>query len=225
MSTRRNLIARLRNNLKEVAADTQFTNRYLWYSLWSVAKVLVKREAEHRRLYHSNNSWTTICVDMEPVSPILCDCLSLPLDCVIYRSRYPLPKFLETSQGAIHRFIASADLSEHLILTSPFQYSVNTKLRFKKERFVFIHNDYLWSPDVTWPKIMISGIFSEIDSSNNCLPESETGCPSILELESGIPDYLEYDVIDLATQKLLTPKQITKDEHPNTNSSQLHASQ
>lgn len=220
MTTRRQLIGRVRNNLKEVTADTQFTNRYIWRTIWSVAKLVIERNARDRRLYSNSSFWTTVCVDMEPVSPILCDCLSLPMDCVMYRSKDKIMSLLETTQGPLTRFISSADLSQRLLVTTPIQYEIKRSLRFKRENYVFFHNGYLWTSDVSWPKILISGIPADSSVAESCLTENEGECISILDLDSAIPDFLEEDIIRNATQDLLTPKQIVKDETPNVNTSQ-----
>jgi hypothetical protein len=220
MTTRRELIGRVRNNLKETTADTQFTNRYIWRTIWSVAKLVLERNARDRRLYSNSSFWNTICLDMEPVSPILCDCLSLPLDCTMYRSKEKINSFLETTHGPLTRFVSSVDLSQTLIVTTPIQYEYKRHLRFKKEKYVFFHDGYLWTSDVSWPKILVSGIPADSSLAENCLTNSEGDCFSILDLNSNIPDFLEEDIIRNATQDLLTPKQIIKDETPNVNTTQ-----
>lgn len=230
--TKRELISRLRSSLNEVNADTHFTNRYLWSELWSAAKTVIKQDADYsRRLYNQAGLWQSICVKMEPVSPILCTCLAIPLDCVLYRSTYKLPKILESSFGFVYRFIASPDLSVKFTLVTPYDYDRKSKIKYNKEKYAFIHDGYLWSPNAQFPLLNLSGIFE--DATLN-LPEfncdtpvdttSDCNCNSLLDTSSGIPDYLETNIMRIALDTLGRSKQTAGDHLINQNENQKEVS-
>jgi len=230
--TKRELISRLRNSLNEVSTDTHFTNRYLWNVLWSGIKTVIKQDADNaRKLYNQAGLWQNICVKMKPVSPILCDCVNIPLDCVLYRSEYQLPKILESSYGFIYRFISSPDLSVKFTLVTPYDYDRKSKIKYNREKYAFIHNGYLWSPNAQFPVLTVSGIFEQDTKSLpefNCdqLSEEQLGgkCNSILDTPSGVPDYLETSVIRIALEELGASKASPRDELPNQNETQRQVS-
>jgi hypothetical protein len=223
--TKRELISRLRTSIKEVSADTKFTNRYLWNVIWSAIKLLVKQDADtNRKIYNQSGLWQSICVKMIPVSPILCDCLVLPMDCAVYRSEYRLPAILESANGFVYRFISTPDLSIKFTLVTPFQFDYKSKIRNNREKYVFIHDGYLWSPNSTFGMLILSGVF-ESDTSKitqfNCNKPVDGGdCGSILDSEAGVPDYMDRDVIRVALEELGISRQLQADNLPNLNDTQ-----
>lgn len=226
--TRNEIISRLRNSLKETSSDSKFTNRYLWNTFWTKALLLLQRESDKPKLYNQSNIWKTICVQMDKVSPLVCDCVSLPMDCVVYRSRYRLPLIAEGSFGLLYRFIASLDLSNFIVLVTPYQYLLK-KSKFNKEKYAFIHDGYLWAPDTKWSKLVISGIFQkEISKDFDCDcqdNESSAGdCATLPYLDSGVPDYLIDAAIQMALQELGQAKSIPSDQHPNANENEKQIS-
>jgi hypothetical protein len=220
MSTRRNLISSLRGQLKEATSDTRYTNRMLWGCIHRAGKLLIKQEENQRRLYNLSDIWQTICITMEAVSPILCTCIVLPMDCVIYRSTFTLPKILESSYGFIYRFIGTADLSRRFTLVSPIDFQVKTRIRGSRENYVFLHDGFLWS---TKPyNLILSGIFEDDDLSEFICTQqddsnSDGDCVSLLDQDSGIPQYLERTTLRLALEDLLPSKQMPSDNLPNAN--------
>lgn len=217
--TRQEVISRLRNSIKEVNADTKYTNRYLWNVFWTNAQLLIKQESDRFKLYNQTDIFKTICVKMEAVSPLLCDCLALPMDCVVYRSRFKLPKLVEGSYGMIYRFISSADLSNKIVLTTPYTYSLK-QTKYNKEKYGFIHDSFLWLPNTKWSHIIISGIFeTDIPKEFQCDCEESTqnDCGSLLFSTSGVPQYLIQPAIQMALQELGATKTLISDELGNTN--------
>lgn len=217
--TRSEVISRLRNSIKEVNADTKYTNRYLWNVFWTNAKTLLKQESDRNRLYNQSDIWQTICVKMDKVSPLLCDCLKLPMDCVVYRSRFKIPKITDGNYGKIYLFISSADLSNKITLVSPYQYELK-QTKYNKEKYAFFHDGYLWAPNTKWSNIIISALFEEEISNEfkcDCEDSSSTGCGSLLYLTAGCPDWLVQPAISMCLQELGASKSIPTDELPNTN--------
>lgn len=223
--TKRDIISRLRNTLKEVNADTEYTNRYLWNVFSTVSKQIIKQDADKGKVFTQSNIWETICVSMEPVSSVLCNCITFPYPCTVYRSSIKLPKFIESTDGFIYRFIATPDMSRELVLVSPYQYSVKSKIRYHREKYAFIHDGYLFTPDLTYPQLIISGLFEEDTSAFNCNTNSDNNqsstCGSALDGNANVPDYLIDICVKLSLQELMPSKQFIADEHPNANSQQI----
>lgn len=222
--TRRDAISRLRNSIKEVSGDSLYSNRFLWNVFQTASKILLKQEAERGRIFAQANIWENICVPMEQVSSIVCNCSVLPYDCVVTRSKHKLPEFVEYSGGFIYRFIATPDLSKEFVLVTPFQYATKSKIRYTKGKYAFIHDGYLYTPSHNFPLLSISGIFEEDVTKFKCDEEGSNSCNSALDRPVAIPGYLEDYVFKQALQELGFSKQIPADEHPNNNDSQKSVS-
>lgn len=217
---RKTIVSRLRNAVKEVSSDSNYTNRYLWNVFWTNARTLLKQESNRNLLYNQSDIWQTICVQMDKVSPILCQCVKLPMDCVVYRSRFKLPKIAEGNFGRIYRFISTPDLSQQLVLVTPYQYGLK-QTKYNQEKYVFIHDDYLWAPNSKWPFITISALFEdEIANEFKCECEetSTSDCGSLLYLTCGLPEWLISPAIGMCLQELGASKPIPQDELDNANS-------
>lgn len=222
MQTRSEVISRLRNSIKEVSSDSKFTNRYLWNVFWTNSQLLLQRESDRARLYNQSDIFETICIKMDKVSPLLCDCLSLPVDCVVYRSRFRLPKIIEGSFGKIYRFISSVDMSNFIILVTPYQYQLKAT-KYNTEKYAFIHDGYLFAPNTKWSNLIISALFAEEipkEFKCDCEDSSTDSCGSLLYLGSSIPEWLVAPCIQMSLQELGVPKQIPQDELSNANSNE-----
>ena len=223
--TIREIVSTLRDSLKEQGVDTKYTNRFLW-SLFLVSRnSLLKQEADSKKkIANMAGIWDTICVPMEPVSSLICNCDSLPYDCMVYRSKIKLPKFVESSYGFLYRYISTPDMSQTFSLVSPFHYSVKSKIKGNKSKYAFIDGGYLYTPDTTYPTLVVSGIFNEDVSKYKCTETTTTSnsssCSTILDNSTGLPDYLEKAALMEALQLLLPSKSLVPDELPNRNSYQ-----
>lgn len=226
--TRQEVVSRLRNSIKEVNADTKYTNRYLWNVFWTNGQLLLKQESDRPKLYYQSTIWKTICIKMDKVSPLLCDCLQLPMDCVVYRSKFKIPKIVEGAFGLIYRFISSADMSNKITLVTPYQYQLKQS-KYNKEKYGFIHDGYLWCPNTKWSHIIMSAIFEEeITNEFKCDCDEEettqTNCGSLLYLDSSLPDYLIQPAIQMSLQELGVSKGLIQDELSNVNTNEKQIS-
>lgn len=222
MHTRKEIVSRLRNSIKEVNSDSKYTNRYLWNVFWTNARILLKQESDRSRIYNQSNIWQTICVPMDKVSPLLCTCLKLPMDCVVYRSRFKIPNITEGYFGKIYRFISSPDNSHQLVLITPYQYQLKTT-KGNREKYIFIHDGYVWAPNTNWPYILISALFEEDIPSNlvcQCDEETTTTCGSLLYLTASLPDFLIQPAIEMSLKELGGSRQLPADEVSNVNTNE-----
>lgn len=222
-TTRRTIVSRLRGSIKEVAADTKYSNRYLWNVFFTASNKLFKEDADRGRIYSQSNPWESICIEMEPVSSLFCNCIYLPYNCTVYRSKLKLPRIIESSTGFIYRLIATPDLSQQFTLTTPYLYSVKSKIKYNKEKYAFFYDGYLYTPDHTFPSLAIAGLFQEDTSKFNCNNdcESDSGtCGSGLNVSVSLNDYLIDACIKIALAEILPAVQKTQDEIANNNDTQ-----
>lgn len=228
MDTKGQIISRLRVSLKETSSDSNYSNRFLWNEFFSCAKVLIKRDADsQRRIYKTNEIWDTICLSMDEVSPILCDCISVPMDCSIYKSTFKIPKGLESALGFLYRYLSTPDNSIQFTIVTPNEFQVKTKIRYNRGKYAFFHNGYLWT-DKSYPKLILSGIFEDsvnhLKCSSDNITDNVTGCFSQLKQPCKVPDYLQRPSIEMVLQGLLPTLSRPQDNIINTSESQREVS-
>lgn len=229
MTTIGEVVARLRSSIKEVSDDSVYSNRYLWNTYLTAMKQLLKQDTASGNIYSMSDVWEPICIEMEAVNSIYCNCLVLPNNCEVYRSKRKLPKFIESNDGIIYRWLATPDLSRTFVIVSPFQYEVKSKVRFNRENYAFIHNGFLYTPKHDYPWLSLSALFEGDLSDFNCntsnnnptanppIDSDNNECGSKLRSKVQLPDYLEDAAIKMARSELVPITQLKPDEHPNAN--------
>lgn len=231
MNTIGGIVSRIRGTIKETTDDSVYSNRTLWYTFFTYAKQLIKESADKGQIYDMSNIWETICIEMEPVSSLYCNCQFLPYDCIVYRSKLKLPVFMESGDGFIYRWIATPDLSQDFVLVTPYQYHNKSRIKYNREKYAFIHDGYLYTPKHTFPIISMSALFPESindflcgKSKDELDKSSNTTCNSRLDKKIQLPDHLEYAAIKMTLSELIPSIQIPFDENPNSNTNQKEVS-
>jgi hypothetical protein len=210
--TNREIISRVRNTVKEHNVDSVLTYKHVYNILITNTSLLIKREADKKSIYMMSNIWQSACVEMIPVSSVTCTCIKFPFVCTIYRSKLKLPKFFETSSGFLAKSVTTLDNSIDITLTTPYQYEVKKKVKYNKEKYGFIEDGYLYTPNAEYPWIKIVGFFTEPPQS--C---GETKVCSNLNAIFPCPDYLIQPVVDMTLRELGMFKQVQFDHVENKN--------
>lgn len=210
--TNREIISRVRNTLKEHNADSVLTVKHAFNILITNASLLIKREADKKNIFMMDNLFQPACIEMIEVPTITCTCVKLPAGCTLYRSKERLPKFFELSSGFLYKSITSLDHSIKIILTTPYQYNLKSKVKFNHEKYAFIEDGYLYTPNSTYPWIKIVGMF--IEPPKSC--EKKELC-SKLDAIFPCPDYLIQSVVDMTLKELGVFKQIVYDNSEGKN--------
>lgn len=208
----KDIISRIRVSVKEIGKDNLLTNKSIYNILRSSAIFLLKREADSKNtIYNQMGIFSTICVDMIEVSAT--ECLNIPSNCRVWRSKNKIPKIIESSTGFIYKAISSMDNSVQFFLTTPYIERLKSKIKFNKNKYVWLENDYLYSKD-SYPILKIVGIFEEDIRP----PQEDSNC-SRLEDSFFLPDYLCDAAVKLTLQELSVFKQIvySNNEDKNTN--------
>lgn len=205
----REIIGRVRNTLKEHSIDSVLSNKHIYNVLRTATTFLVKRDADSKNtIYNQSGLWSTICIDMIPVSAIDCiSCFDLPVDCEIYRSKTKLPGYIETAYGVLYKSLTSVDRSEDITITTPYSYKLKKNLKYNKNKYAFIENDYLYTPNVEFPSLRFTGYLEKV-------PKDKEHC-TIMSQTFACPQYLIDAVVKLAVQELLQYKQLPYDNIEN----------
>lgn len=214
------IVSRIRDSIKEQFGDSRYSNRYLFSLFKTKAKTLISIDAGKGNLFKQNNSWKTICIDMEIASSIFCEEVCIPYDKYLYRSKCKLPKLMEASSGTLLKSLTTVDFSKNINLVSPTEFFVKKKIRFNTEKYAFIQNGYLFT-NVSYPVLLLVSIPEEITYTNCEELSNVKTCNTALFGDFFIPAYLEEPVFQMCLQELMGTKQIQTDEAPNQNSLQI----
>lgn len=204
------LIGIIRGTFKLYSDDRLLTDRYIFYTAWSTAKALMKADADKtKKIYNVSNIWKNEYLEMEEVSTIE-DCyLDIPVTCTLYRSKNKLKRLVETANGWFYKQISSVDNTKFFYLVNAADFAVKTKIKYNKDNYVFVHNDYLYT-NIEWDVIKVSGIYEDL---RPCDP-----CESFYDLLFPLPSYLEEICISTVIQKLTIASGINPDEIANKES-------
>jgi hypothetical protein len=213
MATLRKLVSDVRSMHKLLSTDGLITDRAIASEIKNNSVMLIKRETNLRRLWATDTLFTTIpCLEMVPVP--ISECCDYTDPCTISRSKYKLPPISEGNyqyliQG-VYSINAMGGTGKKFKEITINRYINLLKLPIiKNEPYYWIHNDYLYVTNPLLKTARISAFF-EIDVPNTvmygCTSQTITNdqyCMNPLDKEYGVPGYLEKQVLELTSQKLL----------------------
>lgn len=215
MSILRKLVSDVRSVHKLLSTDAIITDRVIASELKNNALFLIKRETNLRRLWATDTLFTTIpCLDMIEVP--ISECCDYADPCSIARSKLKLPRISEGNyqyviQG-VYSINAMGGKGKKLTEITINRYLNLLKLPFiKKEVYYWISNDYLYVSNPMVQSVRLAALFEEDVPNELLYPECNCGnsptvdewCKNPLDKESFIPGYLEKQVLELTSQKLL----------------------
>ena len=213
MATLRKLVSDVRSMHKLLSTDGLITDRAIASEIKNNSVLLIKRETNLRKLWATDTLFTTIpCLEMVPVS--ISECCDYSDPCTISRSKYKLPPISEGNYQYLIQGVwsinAMSGIGKKFKEITINRYINLLKLPIiKKEAYYWIHNDYLY---VTNPMLKTARIaaFFESDVPNTVMfgcagvaPSADEYCKNPLDKEYGVPGYLEKQVLELTSQKLL----------------------
>jgi hypothetical protein len=179
--------------------------------------LLVKRETNLRKLWATNTLFTTIpCLEMVEVP--ISECCEYVDPCTIARSKYKLPKIAEGNyqyviQG-VYSINAMSGTGKKLKEITINRYVNLLKLPIvKNEQYYWIMNGYLYVNNPLLQAIRISAFFETDVPNETMYPECGCGdgqvsdeewCKNPLDKQFALPGYLESQVLELTSKKLLS---------------------
>ncbi len=211
------MVSDVRSMHKLLSTDSLITDRAIASDIRNNSLLLIKRETNLRKLWASDSLFTTIpCLEMCEVS--ISECCNYVDDCTIARSKHPLPRISEGN----YQYVIQGVYSINALSGKGKKLKEITVNRYinllglpiiKKEEYYWVTNGYLYvtNPDVQAVRLVA---FFEEDVPNEVLyPEcgcngnqntNEQICMNPLDKVFNVPGYLEKQILDLTSQKLLT---------------------
>lgn len=217
MSTYRKLVSDVRSMHKLLSTDNLITDRAVMSEVKNNAFLLIKRETNLRKLWATDTVFTTIpCLEMVEVP--ISECCDYADPCTVARTKFKLPRITEGNyqyviQG-VYSINAMSGQGKKLKEITINRYVNLLKLPIiKKEEYYWISNGYLYVNNPLLKAIRLVALFEEDVPNEIMYPECGCGTPSYtseqlcmnpLDKESPVPGYLEKQVLELTSQKLIS---------------------
>lgn len=214
----RKLVSDVRSMHKLLSTDGVITDRAIASEIRNNSLMLIKRETNLRKLWATDTVFTTIpCLEMVEVP--ISECCNYVDPCTVARSKFKLPRISEGNyqyviQG-VYSINAMSGQGKKLKEITINRYVNLLKLPIiKKEEYYWITNDgYLYVSNPAVKAIRLVALFEE-DVPNEIMysecgcgqaeVSDEDWCKNPLDKEFALPGYLEKQVLELASQKLLS---------------------
>jgi hypothetical protein len=216
MATGRKLVSDVRSLHKLLSTDSLITDRAIYSEIRNNTLMLVKRETNLRKLWATDTLFTTIpCLEMIEVS--ISECCDYVDPCSIGRSKYKIPRISEGNYQYVIQGVYSINAmngrGSKLKEITVNRYINLLKLPIiKKEQYFWIYNGYLYVNNPLLQAIRLVAFFEEDVTNDIMYPECGCGtaevsvedwCMNPLDKEFALPGYLEKQVLELNSQKLL----------------------
>jgi hypothetical protein len=212
--TNREAISRVKKILKEVNADSRFTNRLAYSMLKSAANFLVQKESDRLKLIKQTNLFTRLkCVDVIE-APAIDPCCGIKSKCKVWRTKDKLPSTYSDLYGPIIKNVYTIDHGETLIYIQPsdFERIANNPWKKKNDNKYYFYSDgYLYFPNKAYKKVEIEAYF-ETNVISSC--EEENKCVRLLDQTFIIPGYLESALFQMVEKEIVeTYKRFPEKSH------------
>lgn len=218
MSTYRKLVSDVRSTHKLLSTDSLITDRAIVSEIKNNSRMLIKRETNLRKLWATDTLFTTIpCLEMCEVP--ISECCNYVDDCTVSRSKEKLPRMSEGNYQYVIQGVYSINamsgkgvkLKE--ITVNRYINLLNLPI-IKKEVYYWISNGYLYASNPNLKALRLVAYFEE-DVPNTILYSEcscngginvtdEEYCINPLDKEAAVPGYLEAQVLDMTSKRLLT---------------------
>ena len=216
MSTLRKLVSDVRSMQKLLSTDSLITDRVIASEIRNDALLLIKRETNLRKLWATDTLFTTLpCLEMIEVP--ISECCDYVDPCTIARSRFKLPRIAEGNyqyiiQG-VYSINAMSGQGKRLKEITVNRYINLLKLPIiKNESYYWIMEGYLYVSNPLLKAIRISALFEDDVPNDLLYPEcccgenivTEDYCMNPLDKPYALPGYLQTQVLELVTKKLMS---------------------
>ena len=216
MATLRKLVSDVRSMHKLLSTDNLITDRVVAAEIKNNTQLLLKRETNLRRLWATDTIFTTIpCLEMIEVP--ISECCDYVDPCNVARTKFKLPRIGEGN----YQYLIQGVWSINAMGGKGTRFKEVTINRYmnllslplvKNQPYYWIVNGYLYVSNPLLKAIRMAAFFeedvpNEIMFSECCCSHGvdiNEYCKNPLDKEYGCPGYLEKQVLELTSQKLIT---------------------
>ena len=236
MATLRKMFSDIRGMSKLISTDNLITDRVIASEIRNNTQLLIKREANLRKLWATDTVFTTIpCLELIEVP--ISECCGYTDPCQVARTRFKLPRISEGNYQYLIQGVWSINAMGGQG-TKFKEVTINRYLNLlqlpiiKNQTYYWIANEYLYISNPMLKAVRIAAFFEEDVPNDLMYPECGCGpvpvvldedyCKNPLDKEYACPGYLEQQVLAMTTQKLLqTYFRINDDKTADTKDDQV----
>ena len=215
MATLRKLVSDVRSMHKLLSTDNLITDRVVASEIKNCTQLLLKRETNLRKLWATDTIFTTIpCLEMVQVP--ISECCDYVDPCNVARTKFKLPRIGEGN----YQYLIQGVWSINAMGGKGTRFKEVTINRYmnllslpliKNQPYYWIVNGYLYVSNPLLKAVRIAAFFeedvpNEIMFSECCCAHGvdlNEYCKNPLDKEYGCPGYLEKQVLELTSQKLI----------------------
>lgn len=213
--TNREAISRVKKILREVNADSRFTNRLAYSMLKTAANFLIQKESDRLKLVKQTNLFRRLkCVKVIE-APTIDPCCGIKSKCKVWRTEERLPSTYSDLYGPIIKNVYTIDGSQTLLYIQPSDYERIAMNPWKKKnvnKYYFFSDGYLYFPNGAYKQVEIEAYF-ETDPKCDCCGDGDK-CIKFLDKAFIIPGYLESALFQMIEQEALqTYKNLPEKSH------------
>lgn len=205
------LTSQIRNITKALKQDNLYISDRLIYSLIKKrAAPLLYQEDSKMKIMKMPFLFTPITMELIEVDKVEADCIGVKSDCVIKRTKNPLPETYGGYWGPLIFSVTSLDGEQEVLATRSRTYvrkSSSPDFKYIKDKYYWPKNGYLYFPDNEWDAVTVEAAFEE--QLTEC--GDEDICINAQDMELHVPKYLLSSIQDLVLQDLSTHLQIPVD--------------
>jgi hypothetical protein len=217
MSTLRKMVSDIRGSHRILSTDALITDRVIASEIKNNSHFLIKRETNFRKLWATDTIFTTIpCLELIEV-PIT-ECCDYTDNLTISRTKLKLPLIAEGN----YQYLIQGVYSINALGGKGKKFKEVTINRFinlqklpgiNKQSYYWISNSYLYTNNPDLQSLRIVALFNDDVPNSLMYPECNCGnieisledyCKNPLDKPFYCPGYLEKQVLDLTSQKLLS---------------------
>lgn len=216
MATLISLVSTIRSSHKLLSTDSLATDRMIAAEIRINSLLLIKRETNLRKLWSTDTLFTTIPC-LETIEVPISECCNYVDECTIARTKFKLPRVSEGNyqyviQGVYSINAMSGKGSKLKEITVNRYLNLLRLPIIKKENYFWISNDYLYVTNPNLKAIRLVAFFEEDVNNDIMFPECGCGtdytdeeiCMNPLDKEFPLPGYLEQQVLEMTSKKLLS---------------------
>lgn len=151
-----------------------YTDQFLYEVLVVCRNTILKQKLDR---FHaiSESNWISFCMAMEPSKSHNCDCVPASLDCLVLKSKWKIPDYLQSRNKSQIKIKTVGGKIIHLISETAWMLRKNLSTT---EYYGSIINGYLfvWNAPLTLKVIEISGVWAnpiDLQEIPNCNTQGE----------------------------------------------------